>query len=170
MSTTYCVQADVESIIGAAAVLACSDDDQDGALSPDEDLIVTAAIERAATEMNSALCSQYKLSDLSGNDWCKWCNAYLACWYLFKRRANPGPVSIGEDIAFYRDQLSEARWGRFQIPEQNPSFEHTPAVSNFRPNISSRDNPIEVDTNTSTGIAPVGGRKRNTSDSWGTIF
>lgn len=160
MAQTYCDYDDIVSIIGAAAVLACIDDDSDGNESTVESTQVTQSIERAAVEMNSALGCQYVLSELASNDWCKWCNAYLACYYLMKRRANPLPTSIGEDISFYRQQLEEARWGRFQVPEQASSFDHTAAVSNFRPEIYKNRNPIRVVTEESTREAPEDGVKR----------
>lgn len=164
MAQTYCVQADIEAIIGAASVLATCDDDRSGSLSATEQTYVTSAIERAAVEMNSALENQYVISELSGNDWCKWCNAYLACWYLFSRRSNPVPTSVQEAIADYREKLSESRWGRFQVPEQNPSFEHIPTVSNLKPEIWKSSNPIRVSVEESTGATPEGGRKRNPTD------
>lgn len=162
--TIYCTAANIESIIGQPALVACVDDDQDGNLSATEALHITAAINRAAVEMNSSLNNQYVLSDLSGNEWCKWCNAYIACWHLFSRRSNPVPSSIVEAVTDYRDKLSEARWGRFQVPEQAPSFEHIPTVSNMKPEIFKTVAPIRVSVDESTGVAPEGGRKRNQAD------
>lgn len=164
MAQIYCTEDDIISIIGEAAVVACIDDDQDGTRSVDDDAKVDACIERAAVEMNQCIASQYKLSDVAANDWCKWCNAYLACYYLYKRRANPGPISIGEDIAYYRQLLGEIRYGRQQIPEQNPSHEHTPTVSNFNPELRKTFNKIRVVPEESTGSAPVDGIQRHTSD------
>jgi hypothetical protein len=82
MAQTYCDEDDIVSIIGEPTLLVCIDDDQDGVRSDDDDDKVTACIERAAVEMNAALANQYVLSELASNDWCKWCNAYLAVYYL----------------------------------------------------------------------------------------
>src|SRR5687767_1407232 len=101
MATTYCVRADVESIMGLAGVLAHVDDDQDGTEASNEDDHITNAIERAAVEMNSSLRNQYDLADLTDNDWCKWCNAYLASMFLYNRRGNPAPMSILEVVTDY---------------------------------------------------------------------
>lgn len=142
-------------------MLACIDDDQDGVESVAESAYVTDAITRAAVEMNGKLRQQYTLSELSANDWCKWCNAYLAAWYLGARRNNPPAPSVISVVDMYREQLELASWGRFQLPEQAPSFEHIPAVSNFAPELGKVSNPIRVITEESTGAVPGGNRKRN---------
>ncbi len=160
MATTYCVRADIESILGEAAVLACIDDDQDGLESATETTFVTGAISRAAVEMNTALENQYILSELTANEWCKWCNAYIAAWHLYARRSNPPPNSIVDSVQAYRELLAEIRWGRIQVPEQNPSREHKPTVSVFKPEIWKTKQPIRVDTDESTGSAPHESIKR----------
>lgn len=167
MTTTYCVRADIESLVGIPAVLACIDDDHDGVESAGDTLNITAAIERAAVEMNGALDRQYTLADLSDNDWCKWCNANLAAMFLFARRGNPAPSSVIEAAQAYRERLAEIMYGRQQVPEQNPSFEHTPAVSNFKPEIGKYDNPIRVVREESTGAAPNTPHRRNVAGQGG---
>lgn len=163
MSQTYCVRADIESILGVAGVLACIDDDGDGTESAAETLHITNAIERAAVEMNSNLGKQYHpLTALADNDWCKWCNAYLAAEKLTARRSNPPPPSVIEAAQQYRADLLDARWGRFQVPDQAPSFDHTCTVSNFQPELGKTIAPIRVDRDESTGAEPDAdsGRKR----------
>lgn len=160
MAQSYCVRADIESILGVAGVAACIDDGQEGAESVADAAEVTQAIERAAVEMNSALRNQYKLTDIADNDWCKWCNAYLAAYYLTNRKNNAVSASIADEVTRFRDQLSEARWGRFQLPEQAPSFDHTPSVSNFNPEIRKFNHPIRVIEEESTGGTPHESRMR----------
>lgn len=161
MTTTYCARADVVAIIGEPALLAYIDDDQDGEASPTENSFVTAAINRGATEMNESLACQYVLSGLSGNDWCKWCNAYLAIWFLEARRNNAPVGSVVDAVQTYRDKLREIRFGRFRVPEARPSYDHLPSVSNFNPELGNVQGPIAVDEQKSTTTAPVGNRKRN---------
>jgi hypothetical protein len=163
MTTTYCARNDIGSIIGEPSILACIDDDRDGVESPAEQLYIAAAINRAAVEMNQSLCRQYTISELVNNDWCKWCNAYLASWFLYARRGNPPPPSIVDSVQTYRQQLAEIMFGRFQVPEQNPSFDHTPTVSNFKPELIKSVAPIRVNEEESTGLHPVPSRKRNPS-------
>lgn len=163
MAQTYCTRLEIESIIGPAGVLANIDDDADGVESPDDQLHVAAAIERAAIEMNIALENQYPtLSSLSANDWCKWCNAYIAAFHLFARKGNAPTASIVDQVQTYRDQLSEARWGRFQIPQATPQSDARPAVSSMKPDLRNPSSPIAVDTDQSTGGTPTSGVKRNT--------
>lgn len=161
MTTTYCNRSDVATIIGDPMILSCIDDDRTGVETPEKTAIITACIERGAVEMNQALYQQYKLSDLSGNAWCKWCNAYLACWYLNSRRGNPPPPAIVDEVQTFKQQLSEIMFGRFQVPEQAPSIECIPVVSNFKPELGKLFSPIRVSRDESTGVDPVGGRKRN---------
>lgn len=165
MATTYCDQDDVQAICGEPFLITCCDDDMDGVLSATEEGYITAAIRRAAVEMNSALDNQYTLSDLANNDWCLECNAYLTVWYLAARKNNPPPASVIEAVQMYREHLAEARWGRFQIPEQAPSFDHTASVSNFKPELYKTHNPIRVSEEESTRTPPDSETaKRNVSD------
>lgn len=164
MTTTYCARNDVAALIGEPAILACIDDDRDGVESPTEQGYIAAAINRGAVEMNQSLNQQYPtLSVLSSNDWCKWCNANLASWFLFARRGNPPPPSIVDAVQTYRQQLDEIRFGRFRIPEQAPAYDHLPTVTNFKPELIKANSPIRVDRQESTGLDPVGNRKRNPS-------
>lgn len=154
MATIYCTRLNVQSLIGEAGLLAVVDDNSDGVENPTETQYITDAIVRGAVEMNEALSKQYVLSDLSGNDWCKWCNAYIAAYFLFERRGNPVPVGIVDAVQTYKEKLSEIRWGRFQVPEANPSFDNRPAVSNFTVELGKYANPIRVFTDESTGGNP----------------
>lgn len=163
MATTYCTRLNIVSIIGAPALLACIDDNQDGVESPSESQHIADAITRAAVEMNESLRCQYVLTDLNNNDWCRWCNAHLAAMFLFSRRGNPAPAQVLEQVNTYRERLAEIRWGRFQVPEVNPSADHTPTVSNFQTELGKIDMPVRVDTAESTGLAPEGNRKRETA-------
>lgn len=161
MSTIYCVKADIEAILGVAGVLALIDDDQDGEASAAELLHVTAAIERAAVEMNTAIeNSDYDYADLTSNDWCKQCNATLAAYKLSGRKNNTPSATVVEEYQHFKNCLEELRWGRFRIPEQAPSHETKPTVSNFRPEVNKNHSPIRVVTEESTGSSPADGIKR----------
>lgn len=161
MVTTYCDRDDIIDIAGEASILAAIDDGHDGVESAAETLYVTKAINRAAAEMNVALECQYILSELSGNEWCKWANASLALYFLRTRRNNPAEASVIEAVNSIRTMLEEIRWGRASLPEQSPSFDFTPAVSNMRPELFKVDNPIRVVREESTGGDPDPGIKRN---------
>ena len=165
MTTTYCTRTDITSLIGAPAVLACIDDNQDGNETSDEQQFVTDAIERAANDMNEAFEHQYDvLANLTTNTWCKWCNAYLAAWYLFARRGNAPPGSLMESVANYKEKLIEIRWGREKIPEKSPDFNTLPTVSNPLIELKNDRGPLTIDRQQSTGSDPVDGIKRNVSD------
>lgn len=162
MATTYCNRADIASIIGEPAVVAWCDDDQSGDLSPVEEAYITGAISRAAVEMNEKIRHQYgDLSAIVGNDWARWCNAYIACWMLASRRANAPPGSVIDAVINYRDMLTEIRWGRTSIPEQAPSHDFAPAVSNPTIELNNLEGPVAIDTDISTGSTPDGTRRRN---------
>ncbi len=160
MTTTYCNRSNIEAIIGVAGVIASCDDDESGDLSIEEEAYITAAIENAAVEINTAVCRQYKLTDVTTNTWLKRANAYMAASLLFQRRGNPGPEHIMQECQRIRDYLALVGDGRRQLPEQNPSFDHLPTVSTFRPEMSKVNSPIRVVVSESTGPAPEGDRKR----------
>lgn len=161
MSTTYCLRVDVEDIMGIASVVALCDDDQDGVLSVAEVAYITGAISRGAVEVNIAVAtSSYDYASLTSNVWVKWCNAYLAAYYLSARKNNPPSASVMDAVQRYRQNLQELQYGRFLIPEQTPDHDSRPTVSNFRPEIYKQSMPIRVVEEESTGAKPEGGLKR----------
>src|SRR5688572_31183399 len=95
MTTTYCVRADIETLLSPATLLQCIDDDHSGGgESAAETLHITNAIERSATRINMAVGRQYDLADVTANTWLKWANAVLAAQLLASRRGNPAPQSV----------------------------------------------------------------------------
>lgn len=158
---TYCDREDIEAIIGKPSVLACIDDDEDGLENPEDEDKITSVIERAASEINGYIRHQYVLTDVTNNAWLKWANAQLASYLLRTRRNNPAEASHVDAIQEVRKLLVEVRWGRDQLPDQSPSFNHTATVSNFRIELGNPVSPVAVDTDQSTGPNPVGSRKRN---------
>lgn len=160
-SQTYCVASDVEYVLSAAGVTACLDDHEDGQRSVAEDALLTRAIDIAAGKINAKVRYQYKLTDLAaGNDWLRDCNAYLAAKSLAMRRGNPLPESLAQECKDYEATLERIRWGRDKIPDQLPSADHTPAVSNFIVEQRKIDNPVRVVKEESTGDDPADGVKR----------
>lgn len=167
MTFTYCNRTHIASLIGEPAIVACIDDNRNRTEDDSESVYITNAIERAATEMNAKIRYQYDLTTtLQTNAWCIWCNAYLASYHLFSRRANSCPAAIAEKVAEFKQDLEEIRWGRLQIPEKSPDYDYLPTVSNFLPEYTNPIGPIAVDTTLSTGSAPVGDRKRNNARTW----
>lgn len=167
---TYCDRSDLEDIIGAAAVFASIDDDQNGVESASETLLVTRAIERAANKINGYVEHQYKLADVAANEWLTWANAVMACYALRTRRNNPAEQSITDDYNEVSRMLIEIRWGRDQLPNQAPSFNHLPTVSNFQPELNKGVMPIRVDEEESTGNTPSGAVKRFTAKTPGSGY
>ena len=159
----YCDEDDIKAIIGEYGVSAAVDDDEDGAVAAPEDTYVGAAIERGAVEMNTYLRYQYSLTALATNEWCKWANATLAAYYIRTRRNNPAEQSLIDQVADIRRMLIEIRWGRLAIPGQVPAYDYRPTVSNFRPEIARKANPIRVVKDESTGPDPAAGVDRETS-------
>lgn len=152
---TYCVAADVEYVLSAAGVTARLDDAEDGQRSVAEEAFLTRAIEIAAGKINQKVRHQYKLTDLAaGNDWLRDCNATLAAKSLAMRRGNPLPESLAQECKDYEAMLDRIRYGREQIPQQSPSFDHTPTVSNYTVEAGKINHPVRVITEESTGDAP----------------
>lgn len=160
MSQTYCVQADIESILSASGALACVDDAEVGSGGTGH---ITNAIERAAVKMNAAIGRQYTpLSDLASNDWCKWANATLAAFYLSTRRNNPAPATLADQVKEIEELLDEIAWGKRTIPDAVPSFNQLPSVTNFTVEPGRIVAPVRVNRDESTGSDPPsdGQRKR----------
>lgn len=145
--------------------MTCIDDNANGQEDSEETVFVSNAINRAASEMNRCLRVQYHpLSALSGNEWCKWCNAYIATFFLQSRRGNSPAASVMENVIEYRRILEAIRWGRENVPEAAPTHSSQPAVSNFNIRHNNPDGPIVVDPYKSTGGNPVSGIGRVTDN------
>lgn len=171
MAQTYCIAYDVEFVLSAAGVTACLDDDETGLRSTEADAWLDRAIDVAAAKINQHVRHQYKLTDLAGmaNTWLRDTNAYLAAKVLATRRGNPCPESLVDEVKERELALVEIRWGRESIPEQRPSFEHIPTVTNFKPQLYKQSTPIRVDVQESVGANPVDGAKRKIADN-GSIY
>lgn len=164
---TYCTRDDIEALIGPPSVDVGLDRDQDGALSAYEDSLVDTAISNAALKINNMVRHQYKLSDVTNNEWLTYANAVLALNAIRGMGGNPSEPSVTDEYQEVMDILREVRWGRDQLPEQSPSFDHTPTTSAMQSQLGNRESPIIVNPNQSTGLPPVGGRRRITSFFWG---
>lgn len=128
MTTTYCAAADVQFVLSEVGVTLRTDDDEDRESDADQ---ITSAIEIAATTMNQHLDRRYILSQLSGNAWCKWTNAYLAAFVLDSRQNNqPGP-RLTEERAERLEFLKEIASGNEGVPEQTESYDQLPCLSNY---------------------------------------
>lgn len=171
MAQIYCIASDVEFVLSAAGVTACLDDDETGLRSAEADALLDRAIDTAAGKINQHVRHQYKLTDLAGltNTWLRDTNAYMAAKVLATRRGNPCPESLVDEVKERELTLVEIRWGRESIPQQLPSHEHIPTVSNFRPELYKMNTPIRVDVQESIGSAPVDGVTRRTAND-GSIY
>ena len=162
---TYCTRTEIEDILGIPGVLACLDDDESGIEeSSPESAYLTSCIERGAIEINGQITYQYTLASVASNDWLKWCNAYLAAYYLKTRRGNTCDEGIVDQVVEYRKLLNEIRWGRFSLAGQLPSFSGAPSVSTFKPELMKVSNPIRVVEEESTGGTPGPGISRNNAN------
>lgn len=160
MSQTYCTYADLESMLSVAGVLAFIDDSENGTASGAETQYATDAIERAAAKMNADLDEVYILSQLASNVWCKWANATLAIYELSKRRNNPCPASLIDDVKEITERLRDIGMGRARVPEQAPSFDSYPAVTNYAVERGRGIMPVRPRVSESTGAAQDESRKR----------
>lgn len=170
MATTYCVRADIDFVLAEHGVNAAVDDNIDGAVSPTTEAgFITNAIEISADDMNAIIEQRYKLSDLSGNTWCKWANARLAAAALMTRRGNPMPPSLAGQFDQVQSVLDGILDGSRKIPNQSDSFDTLPLASNYlAKRAAHHDSPVQVDTDTSTRNAPSPPIKRDSGNvhSW----
>ncbi len=166
MATTYCTRSDVDFVLSNHGVDAAIDDNIDAAVSPTtETPFIADAIEQAADDMNAMIEQRYKLSDLSGNTWCKWANARLAAAALMTRRGNPLPPSLAGQVDQVQSVLEGVLAGSRKIPNQSDSFETIPASTNYLAKRAARhSSPVQVDRDTTTRTAPSPPIKRDSGD------
>jgi hypothetical protein len=159
---TYCSISNVEEVLSAQGATAFVDDDETGSRSTAEAAFATTMIEYAAERINMQIGMVYVLSDVVGNGWLKYANAYLAAGNLVQRRGMPLTPSLASQIDQIIEQLGQVVTGALRLPQQNPSFDTLPTVTNFKIDLSNADTATPVHVAASTGPAPVGNRKRFT--------
>ena len=156
---TYCTRTDIDAIWSVIGVTMRVDDDESGVAEANELAYVTAAIESAASDMNLLLGKRYVLSDLVGNDWCRFCNADLAACEIAKRRGNGVPPEFDAKCQKRMEMLESIAAGNLPIPGVVDSLNHSPALTNYQVELWRRDSQIRRDTQTSTGGNPADGLK-----------
>lgn len=157
---TYCDRDDLDAIVSKHGIDAMVDDDQDGLISSTEETYVVFAIERAATQINMYLQRRYKAADVVNNEWLKGANAAMAVCLIVKRRANPSSPSLEEECDDYMGWLDGIKTKEFDLPNQSPSVDMTPTVSNFRPELFRSVMKPRVSRQESTGTDPDKSRLR----------
>ncbi len=160
--TVYCTSEDVESIMSEHGVTAFIDDDLSGGRSTAETQYIADAISRAAAKMNVYLASRYRLSDLSGNVWCRWANAICAALQVSTRRNNPAPQFLVDECQDVIETLKLVKLGQLPLPDQAESFDMTPTVSNFDVQRAAGVTPARVVVPESVGPQPQTGIQRRT--------
>jgi hypothetical protein len=157
MVQTYCTQTEIEQVLSSSGLLSRADDDETEVIDSG---IVSAMINRGASLMNAYLnCTQYSLSDLANDEWCKWCNATLSAYLFATRRGNPAPNSLQDERDQYFEWLDQIRNGQMCL-ETAPTLETTPTVTNFRVQPFRGKAPVRRQERTSTGKVPPGKVKK----------
>lgn len=160
---TYCAIADVESVLSAEGVTAFVDDDETGSRSTAEVAFVTTMIEFAAERINFRINMVYDLADVVGNGWLKYANSYMAAANLIQRRNLPLTPSLSNQVDQIIESLDRIEQGQARLPQQSPSFDTLPTITNFAIELNNPNTATPVRVDASTGPAPVGNRKRFTS-------
>lgn len=166
----YGSRAGVEALLSPASILAAIDVDEDGVESTYEESLIDAAIIRAALKINQQIRHQYKLSDVTNNDYLEYANNVYAAYEIRTLSGDPAEPSLQDKYQEIEAVLKEVRWGRDQLPDQSPSFDHLPTVSSLQVNMANPLSPVVVNTSQSTGSAPVGNRRRVTGPNWSNFW
>lgn len=150
MASPWSTQADIETLVGLQAVIQASND-SDSAGDVNETNL-NAAISRADTRIKFAISKKYDTSAIdSGNDWIRWCSATLATAALFRRRGNPIPPGIEDDLKEFERQLQLISEGNGEIPDYVPRVEPGLAMSNVRIDPRYQTSKIRVQQTISAG-------------------
>lgn len=148
MTTTYGVTStEVDFVLSSAGVARRTNDDETGV---DDSTQVTSAIEMEAATINMYLGRRYVLSELTSNAWVKWTLAWFAAYRLDCRLANnPAPLLVKEREERL-ELLKLIADGQLDLPEQNPSYECLPSVTNLAAELRGGTKKIRVDPYSST--------------------
>lgn len=144
-----CSIADVEDILSAEGVRQATDDDRTGGGDCDK---VQNAIARATAFFMTKVYKFYAQSALEGNEFCRWCVAYMAIGQLFKRRGNYPPPAIQEEIEGWSEHLEKIEEGTAEIPGASRRYEQTGmSMSNLRYDQRYQVAKVRVESTISTG-------------------
>lgn len=129
LTYTYTSVAEIRRIYSTDAVNLRLDDDDDGYVSPTDDVYTDLVYE--ATDMVNLYCEQwYDPSDMAENSWVRRQATWIACYLLSQRRGNPS--QYGKRYEEIVGLLEKVQAGQLQIPRLPHRADFTPAVSNFR--------------------------------------
>ena len=156
----FCTQGDVAAILSEHGMVSFVDDDDDYTADAGELAIVDNMIERAAYMMMTFLDQRYSKEHLSGNVWCKWCNASWASLYTAARRGMPTMESLREDVDFFKERLQDIHCGYYRVPEAAEMFDSLPSVTNYDVERRRMVMPVRVSRLMSTTDSPDASRMR----------
>jgi phage gp36-like protein len=160
--TTYCTEADMESLFSESGIVSHADHDNDGTA---DDGVVDACIERATRDINNFALQKYTVEVLAAhgtvNDWC----IVLAVCHLCRRRGNSIPESLEQDRQEILADLRGIPSGKFKLGDAATRANFSPSFSN--PTVDRRysQSKIRIMRAASDGIATALNQKTYSPES-----
>jgi len=143
---TYTTQSEVERICGRNAALLHMDDTGEGLA---ETSVWDDVIDEATDTINLYCEQTYDCSAMADNKWVRRQASYLAAFFLFQRRGDPGHFHLHYERIM--QNLENIRTGKMQIPRLGTREDLTPALSNYVVSDWYRVTKIRVQPSISTG-------------------
>lgn len=144
MPTYFTSEAEIVEVMGEAGIAMRMDD-----VDPEDyDTTLNRIMADATDTVKLYLSGRYSVADLDASDFIHRRCTFIACYYISRRRGNPGQFREMYEEA--RGDLEEIRDGDLILPDTPVSSDMTPALSNFTMDARFRQ-PMRVRTELSTG-------------------
>ena len=108
----YCTQQDMENILSAVGLLTVIDDLRNGALTADEQQMVTDAMTDATCTIDYYVGMKYAPAMLATSPFVDRCAAVMACYALRKHGGQPVPESLQEWALECEEKLKAVDQGK----------------------------------------------------------
>jgi phage gp36-like protein len=144
-ATVYADRASVARVLSTDGVDLRLDDDRDGIVRPGEESMLTAAIQDATAEVNRYCETHYAAGELvkSRSVW-RWCSV-LAAAIVCRRRGNPAPKVLADEVQDVRLELAAVHEGKLPIEGAMRRVQDGPRWSNATYDPSYRGKQIRVE-------------------------
>lgn len=153
-SVLFCSATDLDTYLSATGVLSRADDNKDGTSEP---LAIAMAINVGTLEVAKYIQRRYLATQLANSMLVNYFATVFACAFLCRRRGNPLPESLAEELDVIIGQLEDIRDGRLDIPDVMERTARSPVVVNQRAD-ARFSRPLRRQLNQSTPT----GKKSNT--------
>lgn len=130
----FCTESDLKAYLSETGFFSRADDDQDGSISGDalEQAGVDLCINLGTLEVCKYIQRRYLPAQLANSELIRYFSVVFSCAALCRRRGNPVPESLAEEVDLIISQLEDIRDGKLDVPDIGERAPRGPLLINSR--------------------------------------